>query len=86
MPPPTAWYQRRLPITLELINAQVELALGVLLCLVAPAVYVAHQRYTKRRRAQQALSIGTELPRLDERYAASEGGSTSRGFERSAAS
>jgi hypothetical protein len=82
VPPPTAWYQRRLPITLELINAQVELALGVLLCLVAPAVYVAHQRYKKRRQAQQALSIGTELPRFDEGYAASESGSSSRSAAR----
>ena len=44
LPPPDAWDQRRLPIDLELVNARVELALGILLCLVAPAAYVARKR------------------------------------------
>lgn len=74
MPPPTAWYQRRLPIALEMVNAQVELALGVLLCLVAPAAYAGHQRYKRRRQSERTLNIGTELPRFDD--AASESAST----------
>ena len=57
-PPPEAWWQRRLPHADEIMAAQWELLVVILLCVVLPLLAMLHRNWSRARRERREAAEG----------------------------